>query len=240
MSWQKFVKKEIQPFGWCPGCALYTLFYATAEVLDELRQENTVVVSGIGCSGRGAAYFNLDTVHGAHGRAIPLAVGVKTANPKLNVMVFSGDGDLLGIGGNHLLHSARRNDNLTVICYRNELFAMTGGQAGPTTRINETTVTSPQGNKFDSINVQGIITANQKYFYARTSTVFKDHLKQSLKQAIKHQGFSFVEVVFPCLTNYIKKTGKTLKEITDEVVGKYKISTKNKLLKNNELGIIQK
>jgi 2-oxoglutarate ferredoxin oxidoreductase subunit beta len=239
MLLNKFVRKEALPLKWCPGCGLHLLFSTVCQVLDELDLTNTVVVSGIGCTGRGAGYFNLDSIHGIHGRAIPLATGIKAIKPKLNVLVFSGDGDLLGIGGNHLLHAARRNEDITVICNSNEVLAMTGGQASPTARIGGITKTTPKGNMAQPINVQGVLTANNKYFYARTTPAFKNHLKKCLKKALTHQGFSFVEVINPCLTNYGKKMGwKTSGEIFNNLRKRYKVKNKAKTLKDNELGFI--
>ena len=239
MSLNKFVRKEALPLKWCPGCGLHALFFTVCEVLEELNLDNTVIVSGIGCTGRGAGYFNLDSIYGIHGRAIPLAVGVKAVNPKLNVLVFSGDGDILGIGGNHLLHSARRNDNITVICNNNEVFAMTGGQLSPTTRIGGITTTTPKGSAYYPINIQGLLTSNKKFFYARTAPAFKSHLKKCLKKALTHQGFSFVDVINPCITNYGKRMGwNNSAEMFNDIRRRYKINNKTKILKDNELGFI--
>jgi len=239
MSFQRFVRKEMLPLKWCPGCGLHILFYATCEILNELNKTNTIIVSGIGCTGRGAAYFNLDSVHGIHGRAIPLAVGIKKINPNLEVIVFSGDGDLLGIGGNHLIHAARRNEDITVICNNNQVFAMTGGQLSPTTKRGGITTTTPEGSTIQSINTQGILLSNKKYFYARSSPVFKEHLKKCLKETLEYEGFSFIEVVSPCVINYARKVGKSVADTFREIKETYKICEENRLLKNNELGIVK-
>lgn len=238
MSSQRFVRRGIHP-QWCMGCGLHILFAAAHKVLSELNKTNTVVVSGIGCTGRGAGYFNLDSVHGMHGRAIPLAVGVNVANSKLNVLVFSGDGDILGIGLNHLIHAARRNDNITIICNNNEVLAMTGGQASPTTKEGSITKTTPFGNKIPPIDAQEILMANKNYFYARTSPAFQDHLKKCLKEAIEHKGLSFVEVRSPCLINYARQTGKNAVNMLLDLKQTYKITNKNRKLKENELGIVK-
>ncbi len=242
MSSENYIKKKMMPPKWCPGCGLHVLLNLTAQALNELNLKNTVVVSGIGCAGRGASYFNLDTLHGIHGRTIPQAVGIKTINPKLNVIIFSGDGDVLGIGGNHLIHAARRNDNITVIYYNNEVYAMTGGQLAPTTRLNGVTASTPYGNLIQPINTQGILMSNKNYFYARTSTIYPEHLKKCIKQAMKHKGFSVVECIFPCIVNYATKfIGlKTLPEIIADTKKRYKINDKTKCLKDNELGIVKK
>ena len=237
MSFQELIRKET-PIGWCPGCGLYGTFYAACEVIYESNNPNTVIVSGIGCTGRGSGYFYLDSVHGLHGRAIPLAVGVKISNPKLDVIVFSGDGDLLGIGGNHLLHAARRNDDITIICNNNEVFAMTGGQVAPTTRLGSITTTTPKGNTAESINAQAIILSNKKHFYARSSPIFKEHFKSCLKEAKNHNGFSFIELINPCITN-VGRLGKTPAQIFGEIKEKYKIINDNRPLEDNELGIVK-
>ena len=214
MKSKDFVRKEAVPTKWCTGCGLHPIFHETCETLAELKLKKTVIISGIGCTGRSAGYFNLDTVHSIHGRAIPLAIGIKETNPKLNTLIISGEGDLLGIGLNHLIHAARRNHNITVICNNNEVYAMTGTQASPTTKEKNITSTTPHGNPFTPINAEKIITSFPKHFYARTNPLDKNHLKQSIKQAIQHKGFSFVEIMSPCIINYKKfKKQTNLKEI---------------------------
>jgi len=240
MSLKKLIRTEAFPAGWCPGCGLHVLFHSLCGVLDNLNLGKAIIVSGIGCTGRGAGYFNLDSVHGLHGRAIPLAVGIKKANPKLKVVVFSGDGDLLGIGGNHFLHSARRNDEITVICNSNEVFGMTGGQASPTTALGGITKTTPGGNTVPPIDVQATLRANKKYFYARSSPFFKDHLEKCLTTALQHKGFAFVEVISPCLVNYARKNGHDLASLSKEIKSKYEVHQKNGLLKDNQLGMVKK
>ncbi len=238
MSSENLARKDIQP-QWCLGCGAHVIFRAACEVISELKIE-PVVVSGIGCTARGAAYFNLDSVHGIHGRAVPLAVGIKHGNPKLNVLVFSGDGDLLGIGLGHLIHAARRNDNITVICNDNEVFGMTGGQLSPTTKLGEITTTTPKGSRIQPINTQKLLLSNKNFFYARTSPVFKTHLKKCIKEAMKHKGFSFIEVISPCIINYKRQTGKKAGDVFKEIMLKYKITEENRELKDNELGIVKK
>ena len=240
MSSQDYVRKEILPLKWCEGCGAHILFSSITEVLDELNLKNTTIVSGIGCTGRSAGFFNLDTIHGMHGRAIPVAVGIKKANEKLNVIVFSGDGDLLGIGGNHLLHSARRNDDITVVCNRNEVFAMTGRQLAPTTKKGVKTITSPEGSEFSPINAQGIISSNEKYFYGRISPMYKDHAKKVLKEAIKNKGFSFIEAMFPCVLDYAKQTSKGVGDAYKENKKEFKIVEENRELEYEELGVFRK
>lgn len=236
----KLIKQEKLPTVWCPGCGLGLLLNNTAKALEELELKNTVVVSGIGCTGRSAGYFNLDTLHTLHGRAIPAAEGMKLANPKLNVVVLSGDGDLMGIGGNHLLHASRRNTNIKVICYSNETYGLTGGQLAPSTRKGAVTATSPYGNPYPPLNVQGLITSNERYFYARTTVFHVDHMKQMIKEALEWQGFAFVEVVGICIENFGKRIGfKNSYEMMNELRERYKIADKKKHPEATELGAVK-
>src|SRR3970040_1343520 len=138
------VKTERLPHVWCPGCGLGLILKQVAQVLKELNMDytNTTVVSGVGCTGRMSGYLDLDGVYTLHGRTVPVAEAIKTVNPDLNVVVISGDGDLGSIGGNHLLHAIRRNPNITVVCNNNEVYGLTGGQAGPTTPKGTSTVST--------------------------------------------------------------------------------------------------
>src|SRR3989338_8083290 len=219
MSYKDYIKWERMPSTWCPGCAIGTVFKQTTQVLGSLKikDEELVVVSGIGCSGRSAGYFNVDSVHGTHGRAVAIAEGIKRANRKLNVIVFSGDGDLTGIGGNHLLHSSRRDINLTVICINNEIYCMTGGQMAPTTKQGIKTLTSPFGNTYAPVNIQGLITSNKRHFYARSSVYQLRNLQKSIKEAIQWDGFAFVDVISHCIENNGRRLGfKSAFEMLDK------------------------
>ena len=145
---EPFLRTERMPHIWCPGCGIGTSVNSFARALTEanLDLKNVAIVSGIGCTGRVAGYMNLDSFHTTHGRAIPFATGLKLANPKLNVVVYSGDGDLFAIGGNHLIHAARRNVDIKVVCVNNLIYAMTGGQTAPTTPGSVITSTNPVRN----------------------------------------------------------------------------------------------
>jgi 2-oxoglutarate ferredoxin oxidoreductase subunit beta len=201
--------------------------------------QDTVVISGIGCTGRSAGYFALDSVHGLHGRAIPVAEGLKLANDDLNVVVVSGDGDLLGIGGNHLLHTLRRNTNITVFCSVNETYGMTGGQKSPTTRPDARTVTTPRGSSETPINVQAIVKAHGN-FYARTTAYHLRHLKKSLLAALRYDGFSFVEVRLPCPINFGRRIGyPEAYDMLMELKAEYKINDGAELLAADEIGITE-
>lgn len=232
-------KKDIKPI-WCPGCGLYAMSTIIDKVMTELgwNKKNTVVLSGIGCTGRTAGYLDFDSVNTTHGRVIPVAEGIKIHNPKLNVVIISGDGDLLSIGGNHLLHTARRNTNLKIICNINEVYGMTGGQIAPTAPRGAKTLTTPTGSEIEPINAQGIIMSNKNYFFGRASVADLGQMKEIIKQSFKWDGFSFVEIHSPCLTNYALKNGfKNPVEINEMLKNKFKTQEKENILKNDELGI---
>ena len=144
----EIIRSDRMPHIWCPGCGIGIAMrcYAQAILDSGIPTDKQVVVSGIGCTGRAAGYMNIDSYHSTHGRAIPFAVGIKLANPDLSVTVFSGDGDLAAIGGNHLIHAARRNVDIKVICINNFNYGMTGGQSGPTTPKGARATTAPYGN----------------------------------------------------------------------------------------------
>ncbi|MFO7599493.1 MAG: 2-oxoacid:ferredoxin oxidoreductase subunit beta [Candidatus Desulfacyla sp.] len=192
------------PHIWCPGCGIGTAFSAclTAMKKSGIDLEKTVMVSGIGCSGRGAGYVNLDSYHTTHGRAIPFATGMKLANPELNVVVFSGDGDLFAIGGNHFIHGARRNVDLTVVCVNNFNYGMTGGQAAATTPLLARTTTTPVGNPDAPFNLPLLAYASGATYVARWTILHARDLMESIQEAILNRGFSFIEVLSPCPVNY--------------------------------------
>ena len=163
------------------------------------------MVSGIGCSGRVAGYVRLDSFHTTHGRAIPFATGLKLANPALNVVVYSGDGDLSAIGGNHLIHAARRNIDIKVICVNNFIYAMTGGQSGPTTPSTATTSTSPYGAFEPSFNLPQLADAAGAVYVARWTTFHVRQLTRSMNEIFAKKGFCFIEVLSPCPTLYERR-----------------------------------
>ncbi len=205
---KRYLKEKNLPTAWCPGCGNGIILKSTCDAFDELNLDasQTVVVSGIGCAGRSAGFFNLDSVHTAHGRAIPMAEGIKTANENLNVVVLSGDGDLLGIGINHLVHASRRNTPITIVCFSNEIYGMTGGQVSPTSPRGAYTVTTPDGSPDIPINIQAIVKAHNS-FYARTSTFHVKHLRKSIVAALRHPGLAFVDVVCQCIVNNGRRIG---------------------------------
>lgn len=194
------IRADRMPHIWCPGCGIGIAMrcYAQAILDSGLPVEKHVVVSGIGCSGRVAGYMNLDSYHTTHGRAIPFATGVKLARPDLMVTVFSGDGDLVAIGGNHLIHAARRNIDLKIICINNFNFGMTGGQFGPTTPKGAHATTAPYGNLELPFNLPYLLGAAGANYVARWTTLHTRQLKSAILETFAKPGFTFIEVLAPC------------------------------------------
>jgi 2-oxoglutarate ferredoxin oxidoreductase subunit beta len=164
--------------------------------------DKLVVVSGIGCTGRTAGYVNVDSFHTTHGRAIPFATGIKFARPELNVVVFSGDGDLFAIGGNHFVNAARRNHDLLVIAVNNFTYGMTGGQHGPTTPTGAYTTTTPYGNPDRPFNIPHLAISLGVPFVARWTTYHVNQLQNSIYKALGMKGFRLVEIISQCPTVY--------------------------------------
>lgn len=200
------IRADRMPHIWCSGCGIGIAMrcYAKAILESGIPVENHVVVSGIGCSGRVAGYMNIDSYHTTHGRAIPFAVGLKLANIGLMVTVFSGDGDLAAIGGNHLIHAARRNIDIKVICINNFNYGMTGGQLGPTTPFGARTTTSPYGNPELPFNLPYLLAAAGANFVSRWSTLHVRQIRQDILRVFSKPGFAFIEVLSPCPVGFGK------------------------------------
>lgn len=240
-NFKRYLKLDLLPTPWCPGCGNGIVLKTICQAFDELDlpKNGTVVVSGIGCAGRSAGFFDLDSVHTAHGRAIPVAEGIKYANDALNVVVVSGDGDLIGIGGNHLFQAIRRNTNITVICYANEIYAMTGGQVSPITPHNTKTLTTPNGNPDRPADIQFLFKSNN-CFFARTTAYHLNHMRKCIVEALKFKGFSFVEARTMCIVNYGRRLGyKNSNEMLLHYKEFYKINDYAEALAENEIGIIK-
>lgn len=205
------------PHIWCPGCGIGVGLGTFIQALKEasLGLDRLCVVSGIGCTGRVAGYVKCDSFHTTHGRAIPFAMGLKLANPELEVVVFSGDGDLTAIGGNHLIHAARRNVDLTVICINNFNYGMTGGQSAPTSQTGARTATTPRGNLESSFNLPYLVAAAGATYVARWTVLDLGRLRRSMTEALAHKGFAFVEVISPCPIYYgrFNRKGDALGEL---------------------------
>jgi 2-oxoglutarate/2-oxoacid ferredoxin oxidoreductase subunit beta len=189
---------------WCPGCTngIVTRALIDALLSLEVDPDKATVVAGIGCSGRLTAYLDYSTVHCTHGRALPVATGAKMADPSLDVVVVMGDGDCAAIGGNHLIHAARRNIDLTALVLNNAIYGMTGGQAGPTTHEGDLSKTSPFGNAEPAFDICELARAAGATFVARGTPYQYLKLVQLIAAGMVHKGFSFVEVVSTCPTHY--------------------------------------
>ena len=207
--YKDLLKLDLFPTSWCPGCGIGQIMIQLAMAMDELglNHTNCTVISGVGCTGRVSGYMKVDGVYTLHGRTLPVAEAIKLVKPDLKVIVVSGDGDLASIGGNHLLHAARRNPDITVLCNNNNVYGLTGGQAGPTTPRDTKTLTTPDGAYYDPINLQNVMKSGSKYFYARTTVQHQLHLRNCVKEAINWPGFSFVDIACHCIENNGRRLG---------------------------------
>jgi len=194
-------KSDIKPV-WCPGCGDYSVLSAITKALAELNlaPENVAVVSGIGCSSRIPAYVDCYGFHGVHGRSLPLATGLKVARPDLTVLVASGDGDGFSIGGNHFMHAARRNIDLTYLVMDNRVYGMTKGQPSPTTEPDWDSALAPGGTGISPFRPLVIALAAGANFIARGFAGDPNATAKLIAEAIRHPGFSFVEILSPCVT----------------------------------------
>ena len=204
---------------WCPGCGHFGVLSALYRAMTELRLEsrNTVILSGIGCSSRLPGYVNCYGFNGVHGRALTLATGVKVARPDLTVIAVGGDGDGLAIGGNHLIHAARRNVDITYIMMDNEIYALTKGQVAPTTPMGDKTKTTPWGNPEPAIDPCEIAISVGATWVGRGFSGDPRSLSALMVLAVRHHGFSFLNVVSPCVTFRGDKQVKKLREMVRAV-----------------------
>ena len=203
----RLLRLSMMPHMWCAGCGIGVVVGAFLRALAEsdIPSEKVVFSCGIGCTGRAGGYVNLDAFHSAHVRAIPFATGLKLANPDLHVVVFGGDGDLAAIGGNHLMHAARRNMDMLVVCVNNFNYAMTGGQASPTTPPGATLSTSPYGSYEPSVNLPLLADACGAPYVARWTVYHVRQLQRTLGEALGKRGFRFIEVISPCPSLYDRR-----------------------------------
>ncbi len=223
------------PHIWCPGCGNGIVTACVARAIDKLQldQDKTAIISGIGCSSRASGYLNFDTVHTAHGRAIPFATGVKLTKPEHNVIVLTGDGDATAIGGNHLIQAARRNLDVTMIVVNNLNYGMTGGQMAPTTLVGQKATTAPYGRDENHAGMplrvsEMIATIPKAAFVERVSVHDVKHIiqaKKAIKKAFETQmegkGFSLVEVLSTCPTNWGKTPIEALKWLQENMIPYY-------------------
>ncbi len=202
-----FLRMDRIPHIWCSGCGIGVVVSSFAEALrkSKLDLNKVAIVSGIGCTGRVAGYVKLDSFHTTHGRAVPFATGLKLGNPELKVVVFSGDGDIVGIGGNHFIHAARRNMDIVIICVNNFNYAMTGGQVAATTPITANLSTAPYGNFEYPFNLPYLADACGATYVARWTALHLRRVTKSMQEALAKKGFSFIEVITPCVTLYARR-----------------------------------
>ena len=207
-SYEAFFRQNRLPHLWCPGCGNGIVMKAIVQAIEQTEgftQDNTVIVSGIGCSSRASGYMDFDTLHTAHGRAIPFATGVKLANPELNVVVITGDGDCTAIGGNHFIHGCRRNVDLTVVLFDNNIYGMTGGQASPMTPTGKKATTAPYGSIDRPFNACKLASAAGATYVARSTAFHVKHLTDMIAGGLRNKGFSFIEALVQCPTAYGRK-----------------------------------
>lgn len=205
-----YVREDIMPHRFCAGCGCGTILNAFTNAVDGIGLEPTkmVCVSGIGCSSWiPSPYFKADTLHTTHGRPIAFASGVKIMRPDLTVVVIAGDGDIAGIGGNHLIHAARRNIDISVFMVNNMIYGMTGGQVAPTTPVGIKTTTTPYRNVEPAFRAADIVATAGASYVARWTTYHVFPLMESMQNAINKKGFSFIEIISQCPENYGRRIG---------------------------------
>ena len=202
-----FLREDRMPHIWCPGCGIGTTVNCFARAIEktEWDLDSMAIVSGIGCTGRVAGYVKLDSFHTTHGRPVAFATGLKLGNPNLKVVVYSGDGDLMAIGGNHFIHAARRNMDMTVICVNNLTYAMTGGQVGPTTPEPAVATTAPYGAFEHPFNLPFLADSCGAVYVARWTAYHVRQQAKAMKEALQKKGFSFIEILAPCPTLYQRR-----------------------------------
>ncbi len=202
-----YLRRDILPTPFCSGCGCGTVLNLFTRAIHEssIKPEEMVCVTGIGCSSWiPSPFFKCDTLHTTHGRALAFATGIKVMKPHLKVIVIAGDGDITGIGGNHLIHAARRNVGLSVFLVNNSIYAMTGGQVAPTTPPGVHTTTTPHGSVEPPLRAAELVMAAGATYVARWTTYHAMQLKAAMKKAIAKDGFSFLEIVSQCPVSYGK------------------------------------
>ncbi|ATW24416.1 thiamine pyrophosphate-dependent enzyme [Candidatus Formimonas warabiya] len=203
-TYEKYFRSDRLPHIWCPGCGNGIVLGAFARAMEELNidKNETVVVSGIGCSSRATTYVDFNTLHTTHGRALAFATGVKLAEPRLKVFVFMGDGDASAIGGNHLIHACRRNIDITAIIINNNIYGMTGGQYSPLTPTGKKATTAPYGMIERNFDLCALVKGAGATFVARSTTYHAKQLADLIVTGAKNKGFSVIEAVSQCPVSY--------------------------------------
>jgi 2-oxoglutarate ferredoxin oxidoreductase subunit beta len=217
MTYEDWFRQDRLPHIFCAGCGNGTIINCTLAAVEEMnwKKDETVFVSGIGCSSRASGYIVTDSLHTTHGRAIAFATGVKMANPSLNVVVFTGDGDLAAIGGNHFIHACRRNIDITVVCMNNQIYGMTGGQGSPTTPQGCLSTTTPYGSAEPAFDLCELAIAAGANYVARWTSYHVKELERAVLAGLQTPGFSFVEAMTQCPTNFGRRN--KFKQVADQV-----------------------
>jgi len=207
MPVKDYIRERFFPHIWCQGCGHGIVLNSLLRAIDALglSKNEIVMVSGIGCSSRISGYVDFHTLHTIHGRALAFATGVKMSRPELNLIVPMGDGDALAIGGNHFIHAARRNIDMTAVIMNNRIYGMTGGQFSPLSGFGTLATTAPYGNIDHDFDIVKLATAAGASFVARTTTYHVKQLTDILRYAILHEGFSVVEILSQCPTYFGRK-----------------------------------
>ena len=206
----KYFRADHLPQIWCQGCGNGIILHDVVKAIDNLKLDvdKTVIVSGIGCSARAAGYLNFQTLHTTHGRAIAFATGIKMARPELTVIVLAGDGDISAIGGNHLIHAARRNIDLTVVVFNNSIYGMTGGQYSPTTPTGDYGTTAPYGNIDRPFDIAALSLGAGATYVAKGDCFHAVQTTKLIQDGIAHKGFSIIDIDDICPTYYGRKNKK--------------------------------
>jgi len=197
------------PSLWCPGCGVGIFLGALLRAIDKsgYTKDQIVLISGIGCSGRISTYVDFNTLHTTHGRALTFAAGIKLVKPELKVIVIMGDGDAVAIGGNHFIHAARRNIEITAIVINNNVYGMTGGQLSPTTPLEMKTATSPYGNLENPFDICKLAEGAGSVFVARSAVYYVRLTEKLISKALRKRGFSVLEIISQCPVQYGKRAG---------------------------------
>ena len=217
MTFEDWFRTDRLPHIFCAGCGNGTIINCTLAAVDQMdwKKEDTVFVSGIGCSSRAPGYIMTDSLHTTHGRALAFATGVRLANTKLNIVVFTGDGDLAAIGGNHFIHACRRNIDMTVVCMNNQIYGMTGGQGSPTTPLACLSTTTPYGCAEQPFDLCDLAIAAGANYVSRWTSYHVKELEKAVLAGLQTPGFSFIEAMTQCPTAFGRRN--KFKQVIDQV-----------------------
>ncbi len=209
-NYDKYLRSDKLPHIWCPGCGYGIIMKALIRAIDTVgwAQDDTVIASGIGCASRLPGYVDFNTIHTTHGRSLAFATGIKLAKPHLHVIVLGGDGDMSAIGGNHLIHACRRNIDMSLLIFNNNIYGMTGGQFSPTTPMGKRATTAPYGMTEPSFDISKLAIGAGASFVARTTSFHAAQMDDLMKQTFSHKGFSVLEIMSGCPTGYGRRNGQ--------------------------------